>query len=323
MLEVMTESPPAPVAAEPALFVVINAGSGRGDADAAREQIARVFDEAGRRHAFLPVNPGERIADVAREALRRAQREDGVVVVAGGDGTINAVAQEVYGSGCRFGVLPQGTFNYFAREHGISQETEAAARALLRARPEPVQVGLVNDRVFLVNASVGLYRKLLEDREAAKSQLGRSRVVAMAAGLMTLMREPRQLSLTLEAGDQKRQLRTPSLFLGNNRLQFDRLGLPEGEALERGCLGAILVRAMGTWSILTLALRGALGRLNDADNVVSFPVRRLTVHPHGHQHIKVAADGEVRRMRTPLEFRVAPEPLMLMTPSAEDRVKPE
>ncbi|MGH8517827.1 MAG: diacylglycerol/lipid kinase family protein, partial [Panacagrimonas sp.] len=123
---------------------------------------------------------------------------------------------------------------------------------------------------------------------------------------------------------QVRQLRTPSLFIGNNRLQFDRLGLPaEGEALERGCLGAILVRAIGSWSMLGLALRGALGRLDEAENVISFPVRRLTVHPHGYRLIKVATDGEVQRMRAPLEFRVAQEPLMLMLPAPEDRVRPE
>lgn len=314
---------PAATASGPPLFVVLNAGSGRGDAQAASELLSRVFDEAGRRHRILSLGTDGRIADLAREAVRHARGEGGVVVAAGGDGTINAVAQHVHGSGCRFGVIPRGTFNYFAREHGIPQETEAAARALLRAQETPVQVGLVNGHVFLVNASLGLYRKLLEDREAAKSQLGRSRLVAMGAGLMTLMRDSRQLRLTLEAGGQVRQLRTPSLFIGNNRLQFDRLGLPEGADLERGCLGAIVVRAIGTWSMLGLALRGALGRLNEAENVVSFPVRRLTVHPHGYYRIKVAADGEVQRMRAPLEFSVADEPLMLMLPIPEDRVRPE
>lgn len=318
----MTAPPPRSVSSPP-LFIVLNAASGRSDRDDVRGRLEQVFEQAGRRHAFLPVDADRPIADVARQAVRSASREGGVVVAAGGDGTVSAVAQEVHAGGCILGVVPRGTFNYFAREHGIPQEAEVAARALLRARPAPVQVGRVNERLFLVNASLGLYRQLLEDREAAKSQLGRSRVVAMAAGLMTLLRARHQLRLTLEAGGQVRQLRTPSLFIGNNRLQFDRLGLPEGEVLERGCLGAILVRAIGTGAMLGLALRGALGRLNEAENLLSFPVRRLTVHPHGYRLIKVATDGEVHRMRAPLEFRVEPEPLMLMLPVPEDRVKPE
>jgi diacylglycerol kinase family enzyme len=318
----MTE-PEASTAAGPPLFIVLNAASGRQDADGARQTMARVFDEAGRRHTFLSFEKGDDVARVAREAVERARREQGIVVAAGGDGTINAVAQQVFGSACLFGVLPQGTFNYFGREHGIPQETEAAARALLRAQASPVQVGLVNERVFLVNASLGLYRKLLEEREVAKSQLGRSRLVAMVAGLITLLRDRPQLRMTLEAGGQVRTIRTPSLFVGNNRLQFDRMGLPEGEALERGFLGAILVRPIGTRSMLGLALRGALGRLGEAEHVVSFPVQRLTVFPHHARWLKVAADGEVQRMRAPLVFRVAPEPLMLMLPAPEDRVKPQ
>jgi len=61
--------------------------------------------------------------------------------------------------------------------NGIRQDIQAPTRALLNARVEPVQVGRLNDQVFLVNASLGLYPHLLEDREAAKEVHGRSRVV--------------------------------------------------------------------------------------------------------------------------------------------------
>jgi hypothetical protein len=91
------------------------------------------------------------------------------VVAAGGDGTINTVAHEAVRQGCLFGVLPQGTFNYFGRTHGIPEDLAEAVRALLRARVTPVQVGMVNDRIFLVNASVGLYPQLLEAREHDKA----------------------------------------------------------------------------------------------------------------------------------------------------------
>lgn len=309
------------VSADAPLFVVLNAGSGHHDAGDTQQALAKVFEAAGRRHQFLLLESASDIESKAKEAVRLACEQAGIVVAAGGDGTINAIAQHVLGHPCAFGVLPQGTFNYFGRVHGISQETEVAAAALLRAQASPVQVGLINDRVFLVNASVGLYPKLLEDRETAKAQLGRSRLVAMVAGLVTLMRERRQLRLTLEAGGTTRDIRTPSLFVGNNRLQFDRLGLPEGDALEQGQLAAIVVRPIGALAMLGLALRGALGRLGEAENVVTFPIHRLTVHPHGQRLIKVATDGEVARMRAPLVFRVAPQPLVLMVPLEEDRVE--
>ena len=68
-------------------------------------------------------------------------------------------------------------------------------QALLHETAQPVQVGLVNDRVFLVNASLGLYPQLLEDREAWKKRLGRSRLVATGAGLISLLRGYRSLRL--------------------------------------------------------------------------------------------------------------------------------
>lgn len=307
--------------ADAPLFIVLNAGSGKHDAGDTQQTLAAIFDAAGRRHEFLLLESAADIEVKARQAVRLACEQGGIVVAAGGDGTINAVAQHVLGHPCAFGVLPQGTFNYFGRVHGISQETEVAARALLRATPTPVQVGLVNEKVFLVNASLGLYTKLLEDRETAKAQLGRSRLVAMGAGLMTLIRERRQLRLTLEARGQSRSIRTPSVFVGNNRLQFDRLGLPEGDALEQGQLAAIVVKPTGALAMLGLALRGALGRLSEADNLIRFSMHRLTVHPHRHRMIKVATDGEVNHLRAPLVFKVAPQPLLLMVPAAEDRVE--
>ena len=303
------------------LFIVLNAGSGKHDAGDTQQILAKVFEEAGRPYEFLLLESAADIEVRAKEAVRKACEQGGIVVAAGGDGTINCVAQHVLGHPCAFGVLPQGTFNYFGRVHGISQETEVAARALLRAEPTPAQVGLVNDKVFLVNASMGLYTRLLEDREVAKAQLGRSRLVAMGAGLVTLARHRRQLRLTIEVGGKTRDIRTPSVFVGNNRLQFDRLGLAEGEALEQGQLAAVVVKPIGALALLGLALRGALGRLGDAEHVVSFPIHKLTVHPHRRRRIKIATDGEVMHMPAPLVFKVAPDPLMLMVPREEDRVE--
>lgn len=303
------------------LFIVLNAGSGHNPASEVQDTLSRVFSAAAREHEFLPLDPASGIARTAALAVEKAKARRGVVVAAGGDGTINGVAQAVLGSGCPFGVLPQGTFNYFGRAHGIPQDTEAAARALLGARLEPVQVGLVNDRVFLVNASLGLYPQLLEDREAYKRQFGRSRLVAMISGVRTLLRERRQLQLSIEMEGETRALRTPTLFVGNNHLQLERLGFAEADALKRGLLAAIAVRPIGGWQMLGLALRGALGRLSEAEQVSSVAFRSLTVWPRGQHQIKVGTDGEICRMRSPLVFKVAPDPLMLLVPAPEDRVE--
>ena len=306
------------------LFVVINVASGAQDGDQRLDILRRVFSEGGREHHFLPIDGTAPIASIAARAVALARERHGVVVAAGGDGTLNAVAQLVMGSGCPFGVLPQGTFNYFGREHGIPQDTAAAAQALLRAHVKSVQIGSVNGHHFLVNASLGLYPKLLEDREAFKQQLGRSRGVALLSALATLLRGARQLRLDIDTGGTSQRLRTPTLFIGNNRLQFERLGLDQpASALEGGQLAAIALKPIGTLAMFGLALRGALGTLGEAEQLTGFAFRKLTVRPRGYRWIKLATDGEILRLRTPLVFEVALQPLLLLVPDAADRVEAE
>ena len=303
------------------IFVVFNVGSGHRDADEEKTSISRILREGGRDFEFLQSDGAESIDTLAARAVTQAQARHGVVVAAGGDGTINAVANAVIGSGCPFGVLPQGTFNYFGRDNAISQDSTKAAQVLLGGRISAVQAGRVNGRLFLVNASVGLYPQILEDREAWKRQLGRSRIVAFLSGMATLLKARRQLRLQIESGSQSMSLRTPTLFIGNNRLQLTQAGIDaqHAEAVAQGQLTAVAVRPIGTLALFGLLLRGMLGRLGEAGHIQSFSFRRLTVVPRGLRRIKVATDGEIVWMTTPLVFQVAPEPLLLLVPANADQ----
>jgi diacylglycerol kinase family enzyme len=313
---------PAAQVAGPPLFVVINAGSGRHDADESKATLARVFAEAGREFHFIDASP---VTAAAEQGARRAMDAGGVLVAVGGDGTVNAVAHAAWRTGCALGVLPQGTFNLFGRQHGISQDLETAARALLNARSEPVQVGEVNGRLFLVNASLGLYPQLLQDRESFKKQFGRHRWVAILSGLITLFEWRRQLALEIELDGLTTRVLTPTLFVGNNRLQLDRLGMDPDVAARvgEGRLAVLMPRPIGTGSMVWLMLRGAFGRLGEAEDVHSFAFRTLTVRVLGRRKVKVAADGEVGVMAPPLRFAVAQRRLQLMLPREEDRVPVE
>ena len=299
----------------------MNASSGHKDAGDERRVVSEVFSAAGRPFEFLEIDKATNIASVCAKAVALAQAQSGVVVAAGGDGTINAVAAAVLRSGCPFGVLPQGTFNYFGRAHAIPQDSRAAAQALLGASVAPVSVGEVNGRVFLVNASLGLYPQFLEDREAWKEQFGRSRLVAFASSLATLFKARGQLRLEIEQAGTTRTLRTPTLFVGNNHLQLAQVGIDQAhtEAVNAGALAAITLRPIGLLTLLALLARGFMGRLGDAENIDSFSFRRLSVAVRGKRRIKVATDGEIVWMTLPLVFEVADTPLLLMVPGPGDR----
>jgi diacylglycerol kinase family enzyme len=308
--------PPIADESAPPLFIILNAASGHNNTSTVCTIIEEVLIESGRRYQLIVVEDVAQLDGVARQTVERACGCGGVVVVAGGDGSINTVAQATLGSGCPLGVLPQGTFNYFGREHGISSDTADATRALLTARVQAVQVGIVNGRLFLVNASLGLYPRLLEDREAFKQQYGRSRLVAFASGLVTLLRHHQQLLISLEIRGKVHDIRTPTLFVGNNRLQLEQIGIPLENALENDELAAITLRPTGMMAMLWLLVRGALGKLGEAQNVISFGFKRMTIRSSRHlkRRVKVATDGEIVWMDTPLEFRVSPHPLYLLKP---------
>lgn len=305
--------PPAPAADAP-FFIVQNAGSGRSSTEEVQATISQILQDAGRRFTFFTVKDPRELTRIAQEALARAKAESGVVVAAGGDGTLNAVARVVLGSGVPFGILPQGTFNYFGRTYGISQDTEVSTRSLLDAVIAPVQVGMLNGQAFLVNASLGLYPTLLEDREAFKQRYGRSRMVALWSGLVTLFRAHRQLTLSMDVEGQARRVRTPTLVVGNNALQLEHVGIEGGEALTQGRLVAMGAKPVGTLALYKLLALGLVSRLGEADNVFSFDFERLVVDPKGTRRVKVAMDGEISHVQAPLVFTVASDRLPLLVP---------
>jgi diacylglycerol kinase family enzyme len=302
----------------PTLHIICNAGSGSSDAHEARQQIEQVLASAGRQHDFILIDDPKRLPEIARQAADAAVRDNGAVVVAGGDGTVNAVAQAVLPTGRPFGIVPQVTFNYSPRAHGIPLDTTAATKALLTARLKPVQVGQVNERVFLVNASLGIYPELLQDREESKREHGRKRSVAMWAGLRTLLREHRVLRVEIEHDTGREVIHTPSIFVGNNPLQLEQVGLDEAaDVQQRRKLAAVIVKPVGRFRLVALALRGMLGQLGEAESVRDFAFRSMTVRPlsgPARKGVKVAVDGEVYWAQPPLQFSIAPRPLMLMVP---------
>lgn len=302
------------------LQFVINAAAGSNDAETKRALIEAALHAGGRRAQLSFSSPAE-LPRIARDAVARALSTGAAVVAVGGDGTLNTVAQAAHAAGCAIGIVPQGTFNYFARSHGIAVDPTQAVHQLLGAAPQPVQVAGINDRIFLVNASLGLYPELLENREAYKARFGRSRWVALWAASVTLLRAQQHLRLHIEQGASVRDLRALTLFVGNNRLQLEQFGLQAPPAPAGASPGvsvtAVMVRPIGTVSMLGLMLRGAMGNLGDAESVEHFEFEHLVVRPRlplGRRRVKVAFDGEVAMMRSPLDFRVLHKPLYLLKP---------
>jgi diacylglycerol kinase family enzyme len=309
---------------------LLNAGSGKRNAASVRNDLAKLFEEAGQAYElFLCRHPRDLPAQT-QQAIAQAQHRNGVVVAAGGDGTIRYIAQAALTADLPFGVLPLGTFNYFARDNDLPQDAIAAAEILLdglrTGNERPVQVGLLNDQVFLVNASLGLYPQLLADREKFKQQHGRSRVIARLAGLLSLLRRETKMLLRVgyahaqDSGVQQASgediVPASTIFVGNNALQLQGVGLEsEADSVQHNQIAIIALPPLTAFERIAVAFRGMLGMLDEAPNVTHFSCSELIVEPLAPKvsnDIKVAMDGESARMRPPLVFRVSPRSLRLV-----------
>ncbi len=301
--------------------IVINGRAGAAEADTQRAELEAALDAQGLAFEFFSAASGDDMPACAAQAVQRAQQAQGLVVAVGGDGTINTVAHALQGADVPFGVLPAGTFNYFARAHALPEDPPSAAALWRDGQPQPVQAGWVNEQLFVVNASIGLYPKLLRAREEDNARLGRWRVVAAWAALRTVLRDNRSLHLDLDSDGHTERVRTPTLFVGNNALQLEQFGLPHAQTLNGGgALAAVRVRPLGRWQLIGLALRGLVRSLGPAPEVSTTLVRELRVAPRGRRAgrpLPVAFDGELRTMTPPLHFRVAPAALRLIKPMAE------
>lgn len=303
------------------LFFVLNVAAGSQHAEATIAAIKKGMAGSERDFRLITLKTGnakKRIRAVVDEACTAGA----IVVAAGGDGTICGVAQQLVNRPCPLGVLPQGTFNYFARSLGMQEETEAAVQQLLHSHPKPIQAGMVNGQLFLVNASLGLHPQMLLDREAFKAKLGRHRLVAMLAGLFTLAQRPHDLNLCLSGDSGELSINSPLLFVCNNPLQLEQLGLGHRQSSGpapalRGSLMAVLLRHAGSMQLYRLALKGALGTLGEDELLSLSTFKHLTVQPRPRwqfRFVKVALDGEVKRMRTPLYFEAVAGAISVMMP---------
>jgi diacylglycerol kinase family enzyme len=256
-----------------------------------------------------------RVTGDLASAFREAASAKGVDAVAagGGDGTVSAAAGALAGTGRPLGVLPLGTLNHLARDAGIPLDLDQAAATIAAGHVRPVDVAEVNGRVFVNNSAVGLYPRLVRDREAQQEELGRSKRLAMLTASLRALRGFGRHRLTIRIGGREAPVLTPLLFVGNNRYETGLIGLGRREALDAGelCLFAPLVRSR--LHFLGLGLRGLIGLTKQRDFVGLFGIGEIEVESR-RPALSVAVDGEVERMETPLRYRIRPAALNLIVP---------
>lgn len=276
-------------------------------------QASEALAAAGGAFAVQEMAP-DALRDALREAVARGARR---VVVAGGDGTIATAAGVLAGTGVELALLPGGTLNHFARDHGIPTDAAEAVQVAITGVARRVDVAEVNGELFLNTSAVGAYVVFVRTREQLERRMG-YRLASLLAALRVLV-TMRRFRVVLEVDGESRVYRTPLVFVGvgERELRVPVLGgRVEG---GRRALHVLVVRSRTSTRALTLSLalaaRGvrAVSRTAALDGFLVDACRIEMRRPIGY----VALDGETRRLVAPLQYALRREALTVVVPQGE------
>jgi diacylglycerol kinase family enzyme len=254
-------------------LLLINPRSGQGpNAEELRDGAARLGIET---HVL---GPDDDPADVARAA------PDGPIGVAGGDGSLAAVAGVALEREMPLVVVPFGTFNHFARDLGLDRDDPVAALHAFSGLETRIDIARVNGREFLNNVSLGLYARLVHRREGGDS-------FARLKALGLLLRRPGGLGVTVDG----RRIHARVLVVSNNHYDLDVFSIGERERLDEGALHLYVAHG---W--LPRTWEEQAGK----EFVVDVRAGRL----------RAAIDGEPEVLETPLRFEIEPAALRVLLP---------
>ena len=257
--------------------LIVNPRSGKGGPD-----VSELCAEAARRRIQTRVlGEGDDPVAIAREA-------EPPVGMAGGDGSLAALAEVALERDVPFVVVPYGTRNHFARDLGLDRDDPVAALDAFAGSERRVDVGRANDRLFLNNVSLGLYAKLVHRREGHRR---RRELFARLRALALLARRPGSLGITIDG----RPVEARIALVANNAYNLDLFSIGEREQLDGGRLHLYLAHGWlpGSWD-------------DEAGE-------RFTIDAAAGR-IRAAVDGEPEELETPLRFEILPQALRVLLP---------
>lgn len=258
-------------------LLIVNPRSGDGGADAL---LAAARERGLRTHVLAD---GESPGDVARAADAEA------LAMAGGDGSLGAVAAVAIEHDLPFACIPFGTRNHFARDVGLDRDDPVAALgALTDGIERRIDVGRVNDRLFLNNVSLGVYARLVHRREQHRR---RREAFARLRALTAVAAHRHPVRLTVDGAP----LHARAVLVSNNAYELSVLSIGERERLDEG--------------LLHLYAPTGLLRSDWEEQCAE----RFTVGASAGR-VRAAVDGEPATFETPIEFRVEPGALRVLLP---------
>ncbi|MBX6322133.1 MAG: lipid kinase, partial [Rhodospirillaceae bacterium] len=208
-------------------------------------------------------------------AIRDHRHAVDLVVVGGGDGTLNAAAPALVETGLPLGIVPLGTANDLTRTLEIPLDFAGACATILHGRRHRIDLGRVNDRLFFNVASLGLGERVAAAvRADQKRRWGAAAYAAVAA---RLLRRNRPFPATIDCDGRTVRLRSIQIAVGNGRHYGGGLTVSEQAAIDDHRLDLYSIAPLPWWRLIGLAPGLRSGRLKGREAVRLMQDRRITV----------------------------------------------
>jgi diacylglycerol kinase family enzyme len=263
----------------------------------------------------IVLRPGDDLRQLAEDAVARGAD---VLGMAGGDGSQALVASVASEHGIPFVVVPAGTRNHFALDLGLDRDdVPGALDAYEDGVDTVVDLAEVNGRVFVNNASMGVYAKIVQsaDYRDAKVQT----VAAMLPDLLGPAATPLDLRYTLPSGQEA--FAPQLLLVSNNPYQMAQLrGGGTRERIDLGVLGVVSVRVETAADVEKLAALELAGNARRFASWNDWTASEFEVRSAGP--VDIGVDGEALTLQPPLHFVIRPGALRVRLPRTAPRRSP-
>lgn len=270
------------------------------------ERVLQVARDAGWHIDALATDAPAHATTLAREA---AARGVDVIVVHGGDGTINEVINGIAGTRVALAVLRGGTANVWAKETRCAKDPVASMRAITTGVRRRVDLGRAGERYFLLMCGIGLDAEIIP-RVGARMKRRLGALAYIIAGLATVLRRQSDRAHIAIDG-AARATHMYWMLAGNTRSYGGVVNLTPHAVADDGLLDIAIMKRGGALRLVQAGILVLLRRQHRARNLSYETARAVDIETPG---IAVQVDGEPHGV-TPIRVEIAPGALEVIVPA--------
>lgn len=263
------------------------------------EQIKKLLIKAGL--SCNSLNPA-RLKDAPEHAL------GSTLIAVGGDGTVNCVAAAAIKHDRKLGVVPQGTFNHFAKDIGLPLDIEAAVAVIVRAKTKSIDFGMVNDQIFLNNSVIGFYPLIVSKKEQLRARYGKWPALLVSA--YKVLTKAKSYHVVMTINGKELALKTMMVMVANNKYDLTGIGLANRSHIDQGQLYVYVIKPQRLVNMLGVSVRLLAGRAKGSD-FDRYNASELHISC-AKANLRVALDGETTSLSTPLHYKIQHQALRVV-----------